>query len=101
MHRFVLGVFFASAIAVAATTYGCSDDQAEAPPELGAALPPMAAPPLLSAPEPPLPAQLCQAPAQASIDVRLPHENVLALAKTSTAPPIPARILAAAIAGQS
>jgi superoxide dismutase, Cu-Zn family len=33
MHRFALGLFFASAIAVAATTYGCSDDSQEAPPE--------------------------------------------------------------------
>jgi superoxide dismutase, Cu-Zn family len=39
MHRFALGVFCASAIAVAATTYGCSDDGAETPPEFDAGNP--------------------------------------------------------------
>jgi superoxide dismutase, Cu-Zn family len=37
--RFVLGVFCASAMAIAATTYGCSDNDAEAPPELDAGNP--------------------------------------------------------------
>jgi superoxide dismutase, Cu-Zn family len=39
MHRFVLGVFCASAIAIAATTYGCSDEGAETPPEFDAGNP--------------------------------------------------------------
>lgn len=33
MHRFALGLFFASTIVAALTTYGCSDDPASAPPE--------------------------------------------------------------------
>src|SRR5687767_10816211 len=39
MHRFALGLFFVSAIGVAAMTYGCSDDAADAPPELDAGNP--------------------------------------------------------------
>jgi Cu-Zn family superoxide dismutase len=39
MHRFALGLFFVSAIGVAAMTYGCSDDSAGAPPELDAGNP--------------------------------------------------------------
>ena len=39
MHRFVVGLFFASCMAVAATMYGCSDNEAEAPPELDAGNP--------------------------------------------------------------
>lgn len=39
IHRFVFGLFFASCIAVAATMYGCNDNQAEAPPELDAGNP--------------------------------------------------------------
>lgn len=39
MRRFALGFFFASTVAVALTTYGCSDDPANAPPELDAGNP--------------------------------------------------------------
>lgn len=39
MHRFAFGLFFASAIAVAASMYGCSDDQAENPPDFDAGNP--------------------------------------------------------------
>lgn len=39
MHRFVFGSFFASGIAIAAAMYGCSDNQAEAPPEFDAGNP--------------------------------------------------------------
>ena len=39
MHRFALGLFFASSIAIAATMYGCNDNQAEAPPDFDAGNP--------------------------------------------------------------
>jgi Cu-Zn family superoxide dismutase len=39
MHRFALALFSASAIAALATMYGCTDNSAEAPPELDAGNP--------------------------------------------------------------
>lgn len=39
MYRFAFGLFFASAVAVSATMYGCSDNQAEAPPAFDAGNP--------------------------------------------------------------